>query len=151
MPLIRCSEQKRLTLEEFYKEFIPNKVDSFADVGTPMLKVLRLINDTFKETTIYGLTSHATLLLLNKDSSLSPWFVALNGLETSPNGQRNEYFIEYLMTSDKQSWPDAKIKGETTSLDELKNFIIIAMTECEGWTDSKELKTLYDKLKLNEK
>ena len=151
MPLIRCSEQKSLTLEEFYKEFIPNKVDTFADVGTPMLNVLRLINDTFKETTIYGLTSHATLLLLNKDSSLSPWFVALNGLETSPNGQRNEYYIEYLMTEDKQPWPHAKIKGGTTSLDELKNIIIIAMTESEGWTDSNELKTLYDKLKLNDK
>jgi hypothetical protein len=148
MPLIRCSEQKRLTLEEFYKEFIPNKAGTFADVGTPMLNVLRLINDTFKETAIYGLTSHATLLLLNKDSSLSPWFVALNGLATSPSGERNEYYIEYVMTSDKQPWPDAIIKGGTTFLDELKNFIIIAMTESEGWTDSNELKTLYHKLKL---
>ena len=143
MPLIRCTEQKRLTFEEFYKEFIPNKTDTFADVGTPMLNVLKLINDTFKETIIYGLTSHATLLLLNKDSSLSPWFVALNGLETSPNGQRNEYYIEYLMTSDKQPWSDAKIKEGTTSLDELRNYIIIAMNDSKGWSDSNELKELY--------
>lgn len=59
MPLIRCSGQKRLTLEEFYKEFIPNKIDTFVDIGTPMLNVLKLINDTFKETVIYGLTSNA--------------------------------------------------------------------------------------------
>jgi len=140
MPLIRCTEQKRLTLEEFYKEFIPNKIDTFADVGTPMLKVLKLINDTFKETTIYGLTSHATLLLLNKDSSLSPWFVALNGLS-------NEYYIEYLMTSENQPWPNAIIKGGTTSLDELRNYIIIAMNESKGWADSNELKELYKNIK----
>lgn len=143
MPLIRCSEQKRLTLEEFYKEFIPNNHDTFADVGTPMLNVINIINDTFKETTIYGLTSHSTLLLLNEDSSSSPWFVALNGLAISPNGQRPQYYIEYLMTSDKQIYSNAMVKGETTSLDELKKYIIIAMTECQGWTNSNELKELY--------
>ena len=143
MSLIRCSQQKQLTLEEFYKTLIPDKVKKFADVGSPMLKVLKLINDTFIETTIYGLTSHATLMLSNKDISRSPWFVALNGLETSPNGQRNEYYIEYLMTADKQPWIGARIKGGTTSLDELKKYIIIAMTESKGWTDSEELKKLY--------
>ena len=151
MPLIQCSEQKRQTLEEFYKELIPDKVKTFVDIGSPMLKVIKLLNDTFKETTIYGLTSHATLLLLNKDSSRSPWFVALNGLETAPNGQRNEYYIEYLMTSDKQPWPDAKIKGGTTSLDELKNYIIIAMIESKGWTDNDELKRLYQNIRISNK
>ena len=151
MPLIRCSEQKRQTLEEFYKEFIPDKIKTFADIGSPMLNVLKLINDNFKETTIYGLTSHATLLLLKQDSSLSPWFVALNGLETSPNGQRNEYYIEYLMTPDKQPWPDAKVKGGTTSLDELKKLIIIAMTESKGWTDSEELQKLYQEVIIADK
>ena len=148
MPLIRCSEQKRQTLEEFYKEFIPDGINTFADTGSPMLNVLRLINDTFKETKIYGLTSHATLLLLNKDSSLSPWFVALNGLGTFSNAQRNEYYIEYLMTPDKQPWSDARIKGSTSSIDELKKYLIIAMIETRGWTDSAELKRLYQDLKI---
>jgi len=150
MPLIRCSEQKRLTLDEFYKEFIPDKTNTFADTGSPMLNVLKLINDTFKETIIYGLTSHETLLLLDKDSSLSPWFVALSGLATSPNGQRNEYYIEYLMTSDKQPWPNAIIKGGTTSLDVLKKYIIVSMTESKGWTDSEELKRLYQEINSDE-
>jgi hypothetical protein len=140
MPLIRCSEQKRLTLERFYKEFIPDKINTFADYGTPMLKVLQIINETFKETTIYGLTSHATLLLLNEDSSLSPWFVALNALE-------DEYYIEYLMPSEKEPWPNAKVKGATKSIDELRNFLIIAMTECKGWIENKELIRIYNDLK----
>jgi uncharacterized protein YjgD (DUF1641 family) len=139
MPTIRCSEQKRLTLDEFYKEFIPDKVKTFADVGTPMLNVLKLLDETFKETKIYGLTSHATLLLLNEDSSLSPWFVALNGLE-------DEYYIEYAMTPDKQPWTNAKVKGGTKSLAEPKKLIVIAMTESGGWTDSKELDKLYSDL-----
>lgn len=139
MPIIRCSEQKRLTLEEFYKEFIPDKTKTFADVGSPMLKILELINDTFIDTIIYGLTSHSTLLLLNKDSSLSSWYVALNGLD-------DEYYIEYQMTLDKQPWQNAIVKGGTKSLDELKIMIIIAMTESGGWTQSVELKKLYKEL-----
>jgi hypothetical protein len=142
MPLIRSSEQKRLTLEEFYKEFIPDKVKTFADVGTPMLNVIKIINEIFKETKIFGLTSHATLMLLNDDSSTSPWFVALNGVQ-------DEYYIEYLMTPDKQPWPNAKVKGGTKSLDEIKKLIIIAMTESGGWTNNKELEKLYGDLVKN--
>lgn len=136
MPIIRCCEQRRLTLEEFYNDLIPDKVKTFADVGTPMLNVLKLINETFRETKIFGLTSHSTLLLLNEDSSLLPWFVALNGLES-------EYYIEYLMTPDKQPWTNAKVKGGTKSLDELKKMIIIAMTESGGWTNNRELEKLH--------
>ncbi|ANE51012.1 hypothetical protein [Flavisolibacter tropicus] len=140
MGIKRCSEQKRQTLEEFYAEFIPDKVKTFADVGTPMLKVLNLLNDTFPETEIYGLTSHATLLLLSEDSSLSPWFVAINGLE-------DEYYIEYLMTPDKEPWPNARVKGATKSLNELQQFIIIAMKESAGWSNSIELQRLYSDIK----
>jgi hypothetical protein len=38
MPLIRCSEQKRQTLEEFYTGFITDKVNKFADCGTHLYK-----------------------------------------------------------------------------------------------------------------
>ena len=151
MPLIQCSEQRGQSLEEFYKSLIPDNVKTFADIGSPMLNVIKLVNETFKETIIYGLTYHATLLLLNKDSSISPWFVAINGLETAPNGQRNEYYIEYIMTSDKQPWADAIVKGGTTSLDKLRKYIIIAMTESKGWTDSNELKNLYQDIKLEDR
>jgi hypothetical protein len=140
MAIKRCSEQKRQTLEEFYAEFIPDRVKTFADVGTPMLKVLNLLNYTFPETEIYGLTSHATLLLLSEDSSLRPWFIALNGLE-------DEYHIEYIMAPDKQPWPNATVKGATKSLNELRQFIIIAMMESKGWPNSIELQRLYGDIK----
>jgi len=141
MPLIRCSDQKdKKTLEEFYKEFIPDKVKTFADAGTPMLKVLKLINDLFHETTIYGLTSMSTLVLLAEDKWRTPWFVSLRGLEA-------EYYIEYLMTTDQAPWHNAKITGITNSLDDLKKYIIIAMYESRGWRGNPELDRLYNEIK----
>ncbi len=147
MPIIQCSEQSKQSLEDFYKSLIPDRVTKFADVGSPMLKVIKLINDTFKETVIYGLTSHSTLKLQNENSTVSTHYVALNGLGTKPDGQDDEYYIEYLMTTDKQPWPNACVKGGTKSLDELKRYIIIAMIESKGWQDSMELKDLYEDLK----
>lgn len=140
MPIIRCSEQKRCSLEEFYTECIPDKNQVFADTGTSMLKVLQCINETFKETIIFGLTSHTTLLLLNNDRSISPWYVLLNGLV-------DEYYIEYVIPSDKQPWENATVKGSTTSLNELREYLIIAMTESKGWMNSKELRKLYNTIK----
>lgn len=141
MPLIKCSDQKQQTLEEFYTWLVPDKITTFADLGTPMLKVLKLLNETFKDTVIYGLTSHSSLILLSKDTYRSPWYVAINGLDT-------EYYIEYLIPENKQPWPNAYVKGSTTSLDELKKYIIIAMTESKGWEDSNELKKMYLDQKL---
>ncbi len=135
MPIIHCSDQKRQTLEEFYTDFTKEDSETWSKVGASMLSVLKLINDTFKETTIYGLTSHATLLFLSKDSYKTPWYVSISSLG-------DEFFIEYLMTKDKQPWSSARVKGGTKSYDELKKMIIIAMTESEGWQESGELKTL---------
>ena len=139
MPIIRCSEQTRQTLEGFYTELISSEDSTSVSMGTAMLRVLKLINETFKETTIFGLTSHYRLYLLNKDSSRSPWYISLIGIR--------EYRITYLMPIDKQPWPNATIEGEAKSLDELKNFIIIAMTESEGWPNNSELKVLYEQVK----
>lgn len=67
MPIIRCKDQKRQTLEEYYNEWVSEKNQVAADIGKSMLKIIDLINDTFLETKIYGLTSHAHLLLFSQD------------------------------------------------------------------------------------
>ncbi len=140
MPLRRCSEQKRQTIEEFYAEFIPEKNQFWADAGTSMLKVTKLINDTFKDTVIYGLTSYASLNFLIQDDSQSDWLVTINS-------SGDEFYIEYLMTKNNRPWPNARVKGSTKSLDEFKILIVIAMTESQGWNESSELKALYDSIK----
>ncbi len=140
MPIKRCSEQKHKTLEEFYTEFIPEKNQFWSDVGTSMLKVIKLIDDTFKETMIYGLTSHSSLNFLSQDNSESDSFVTINSSE-------DEFYIEYLITKNNEPWLNATVKGATKSLDELKSLIIIAMTESQGWDGSLELKALYKSVK----
>lgn len=140
MPVIRCKDQKRQTLEEFYSEWASDKNHISANLGKSMLAIIDLINNTFIETKIYGLTSHAHLLLLSSDRSDSDRFVSIiaNGLQ--------EFHIEYLIPKEKQPWSNATVKGATKSLDEFRNYIIIAMTESQGWKDSNELKRLYSHL-----
>ncbi|WP_163411497.1 hypothetical protein [Flavobacterium ajazii] len=141
MPLIRCSEQKRQFLEEFYSEWVSESNEISASIGKSMLKIVDLINKTFTETKIYGLTSHAHLLLLSEDDSMSDWYVAINV------SVLEEYHIEYQITKDSQPWENATIKGATKSMDEFKKIIIIAMSESQGWSKSAELNKLFAQIK----
>lgn len=145
MPLIRCSQQNRQSLEDFYSEWASESNEISVGIGKSMLKVIDLINKTFTETLIYGLTSHAHLLLLSENNTLSDWYVAIvaDGLE--------EYHIEYQMPKDSQPWENAIIKGGTKSIEEFKNFIIIAMFESRGWDKNDELNKLYTQIKTEPK
>lgn len=139
MPITRCSEQKRQSLEEFYTEWASVSDEISAGIGKSMLEIITLINETFIETTIYGLTSHAHLLLLSEDNSLSEWYVAIIANDT-------EYHIEYQMTKDTRPWENATVKGGTRSIEEFKKFLIIAMFESQGWK-SGELGQLFTQIK----
>lgn len=142
MPLIRCSAQKNITLEAFYKEFIPDESDTIEDIGTPMIDVIHLINRLFKDTVIYGLTSHATLLLHNQDEVLGSWLVSLVGYVSRLEKKVMEYYIEYVMPPDIAPWPGALVRGRVTTLEELEKYLIIAMKASGGWSDCEELKNL---------
>lgn len=143
MPIIRRSEQKRQTLEDFYKEFIPKPEDAFGDAGTPMLEVLEFLNVCFKNTVIYGLTSHSHLLLFNNNKS-EDYYVSLVGYKSK---YYNEFIIEYLLPSDKSPWKDAVVKGGTAELEDFKKMIIISMTESGGWKDNPELEDRFKNYK----
>lgn len=138
MPLIRCSDQRSKTLEAFYAEIAAG---GDVELAGSMLEIIRRINGLFKETTLYGLTSLYHLKLLAQDTYQSPWYVSIisSGPELS--------YVDYLLSEDEQPWPDARVKGEVSSHDELINYIIIAMTECGGWPDNEELKQLYAQIK----
>lgn len=140
MPLIRCSEQKTRTLEAFYTEWAVSQEQISADLGKAMLRVIEKINKTFVETTIFGSTAHAHLLLFTTETNWADWYVAIIA-------NSDEYHIEYKMPKEKQPWKDATVKGATKSLDQFMDYVIIAMTESRAWTGSEELKDLYRKLK----
>lgn len=144
MPITRCSEQKKRTLEEFYQDWANEDNQVSASLGRSMLDVIGLINTTFEETEIFGLTSHAHLLLHEEDNDKSGWYVAIIA-----NG--HEFHIEYQLPKDKSPWENATMKGAATTLKEFRDYIIIAMTESEGWVDCRELQDLYEKIKRKKK
>ena len=134
MPIIRCSDQKTQTLEEFYSERLNEKNSS--EMGKAMLSIIDSLNNAFKQTTIYGLTSHYHLILLSQDSFKTDWYVSVVALD------HRHYFIEYLIPEKIRPWPYAKVKGEAQSLEEAMKYISIGMSESLGWPDNQELKSL---------
>lgn len=142
MPIIRSSDQKSKTLEEFYKELTSNKATVVEnEIGKVMLSFISMINDTFIDTTLYGLTSHYSLVIQRTDNQEGGWYVTVYSI-----GDKKFQF-EYKMTETKSPWNYAVVKGQANTIEEAKDLLIIAMTESEGWTDNKELKKIYGKLK----
>ena len=101
-----------------------------------MLRLIDVINGLFKQTQIWGLTSHARLILQNTDDSATGSYVTI-----SSSGQ-NYYHVEYLLPVDKQPWSYAQVSGQAQSLTEAENYLLIAMRESEGWVGNEELNRL---------
>lgn len=139
MPIKRCSDQQSKTLEEFYI-FLSQQNTYYVDVAKQMLAFIDLINMLFKDTLIWGLTSHERLCLLNKDDSSADMLVIINSTGT------NDYYFEYLLPADKQPWENAYVRGQASSIEEARKYLLIAMDDSCGWTDNSELNQL---VKLN--
>ncbi len=141
MAIERCSDQKSQTLREFYEDMKKDKSNPMLETkGQAMLDFLDMIDENFKETRIWGMTSHDTLVLQAKDGWESDWFVAVNNIGTK------EYYFEYRMPKDKTPWPYAIVKGMAPTFTDSAKYLAIAMKESEGWPDNKEVnKLLQDK------
>lgn len=98
-----------------------------------MLAFVNMINETFKETELWGLTSHSRFVIQAKDNWKAEWYITVANIGT------NDYYFEYLMPKDKQPWEHARIRGEANSLEEAKKYLLIAMHESEGWKENAEL------------
>lgn len=115
---------------------VETSTNAYTDIGNKMLDLLKVINDTFKDTVIYGLTSHARLILQNADGWEADCYVVI-----SSDGMK-EYRFEYQMPISKRPWPHAYVIGIATSLEQVKQYLLIAMRESEGWVDNAELESL---------
>lgn len=68
MPIERCSDQKSQSLREFYNDLKKEKSNPvWEKKGQAMLDFLDMIDENFKETRIWGMTSHDTLVLQAQD------------------------------------------------------------------------------------
>jgi hypothetical protein len=135
MPIKRRSIQKSMTLEEFYVDLSADSVEPTISACKGMICFIDLINEIFKKTNIWGLTSHARLVLQNTDEIESEWLVIVSSLGT------NEYYFEYLIPKERQPWDSAYVRGQANSVQEAKRYLLIAMTESGGWIGNEELET----------
>ena len=136
MPIIRNTKQSiDKDLYGFYAELTDdaNEVVTKA-IGKNMLALIEMINQTFVETKIWGLTSLYRLVLQTKDQWDSERFVTIYCIGN------NEYYFEYLMTDSKKPWDYATVKGVTQNLTEAKKYLLISMKESGGWANNVELK-----------
>ena len=132
MPIRRNTHQKSKTLTEFYAEVKNESNVVSKGMGTLMLNWIDRINSEFKETEIWGLTSHYNLILQNENDYTSQTYVILTtGMD--------EYLIEYLIPKEFEPWEKAYVKGATKSLDEAMIMLKTAMRNCKGWNKSLEL------------
>ena len=101
-----------------------------------MLKIIELINQTFQETQLWGLTSHAHLVIQAQDNWESGWYVTIR------NNGTEQYQIEYKMPENEQPWEYATVNGQANSLLEIRKYLLIAMERSQGWKNNAELKEL---------
>ncbi|MEI6950860.1 hypothetical protein V9K67_27015 [Paraflavisolibacter sp. H34] len=135
MPITRSSAQKSKTLEENYQDLSKDKNQFWAEFGEAMLAFLLVVNEAFKTTPLWGLTSHERLLIQAEDNWESPAYVIVGAFGKS-------YIIEYLIPRHRAPWPDATVRGTVNSLEAAKKYFLIAMRESEGWKDNEELRYL---------
>lgn len=138
MPLLGNTIQtKAKTIEGFYFDLTKDKSNPvWEKIGKNMLAFIDLINQTFIDTKIWGLTSHAHLVLQTTDKWDDDWYITINCIGT------NEYYFEYRLPVDKSPWENATVKGVAKDMNEAKRYLLIAMRESEGWKDNQELKEL---------
>jgi hypothetical protein len=128
MQLTRCTDQKLVTLEEFYTRTIESDEPVSREGGRTMLNLIKRLQSLSDPRRVWGLTSHYRLCLLAEDNGQSPQFVTVIASDSS------NYYIEYLMPARLAPWPHAYVKGEARSEDEAVLMITIAMEKSGGWT-----------------
>jgi hypothetical protein len=69
LPIIKSSDQKSKTLEEFYKELTSENATVVEnEIGKAMLDFISMVNETFKNSILFGLTSHYSLVIQATDN-----------------------------------------------------------------------------------
>lgn len=89
-----------------------------------LISRLRVLEDA---RIVYGLTSHYHLYLLAQDTAQSSCLVSVIA------GDKQHYYIEYLIPESIAPWPKAWVRGEAHSEDDAVSMILIAMEKSEGW------------------
>ena len=143
MPIKKCSDQSPKTFKEFYTE-VSTWPNQFREISKKMISFLDLIDDTFKETQLWGHTSHTNLVIQNKDLTCSERLVIVE------NHGLDQYQFSYLLPKRKRAWEYARVHGgEGANIKEAKKYLLIAMRESEAWEGNLEFERLLEENGLN--
>ena len=128
MPLIRISDQKHQTIEEFYQTIVEESESSLSrESCKAMLDIISKLNVHFLDNKIWCLTSLQRLVLLKEDNWKSPWYIIIACLGFT------EYYIEYLMPDELKPWEGATVRGTTNTLEKAVEYVLLAMKNSGGW------------------
>lgn len=73
MPITRNTDQGDTSLEEYYLQLMNEDNEQTRQIGKQMFGFTELINKTFTETQLWGLTSLYRLVIQSSDDFTSPW------------------------------------------------------------------------------
>lgn len=142
MPITVCTDTEftRKSLLEIYAELLLcHTSEHNQKVSRAMIELTNLINQIFKDTQIWGLTSHLRLILLTENRWNSKAHVIISyGSEG--------YHFEYAISDEKCPWPNAHVRGYSKSLEEAKKYLAISMNESGAWKGNEELINLLTEL-----
>jgi hypothetical protein len=130
MPLLRSPDQGG-TLEEHYAAS-RYEHSHLRPVAAQMLSLIKHLQEWYRKTEVWGLTSHLNLSLMAKPDSNDYKYVHI---EATGGG---EYTIGYLIPPSEAPWPKAHVIGYAKDIPEALKYIAIATRRSGGWPDSTE-------------
>lgn len=137
MPIKNVSYQGGKDLLDFYIEHSQSGDKIHRLRAKNMMKAFELLEQLFKDFTVYAVTSHLSLVLSPYDDEnckVKIWNI----------GPENWYTVGFELSEEKSPWKNAWVEGKMLdSFDELERYILIAMKESEAWKDSKKFNELY--------
>lgn len=139
MPIQRSPVQGRPTLEDYYQEIARGDHPASQLVGQQMLQLLEVLNGLFPQMALWGLTSLARLGLSPDPQFTSAWSVLVSGAMLP-----GAYRVEYLLPANRRPWEQAFVHGESQSMEETKQYLLIAMRESEAWVGNLEFEAVLE-------
>jgi hypothetical protein len=136
MPVKKVSYQGGKDLLDFYIDNSQTGDEIHRLRAKNMIKTLELLEQLFKDFTIYAVTSHLSLVLSPYDDDnckVKIWNL----------GPEDWYTVGFELPKDKAPWKNAWVEGKMVSFNELEQYILIAMNESQAWSKSNEFNTLY--------
>lgn len=121
MKIGRCSVQKSSTLREFYG----GDKEHQQVFGQPMLRLLDELEARESPYTVFGLTSHFTLVLLPSDDYAQQWAVTVVWAD--------RYVVRCLLPDGQGPWRDATAEGNATDVSTAADLLLKAMELSERW------------------